>query len=94
MARNIRRDDDDEDETMSIKSSMSSDDEDFVVMGLQNLTEAQEMPAFQRKGSFSETGSLTDASDTKDPESSSLNTLSSDRPRDLVSSSYTSKREG
>ena len=64
--QNVKKDlldiDDEEFETVSVRSG-DSDDEDFVVLKLQNQTEA---PAFERHHALSDTASVTDASNDQD----------------------------
>ncbi len=75
-------------DSASIKSGASSDDEDFVVL---KLASEMEIPAFERRRhSASETASVSAGSEGRDPDSTSILTISSgaERARGVVCTGY------
>ncbi|CAH1786944.1 unnamed protein product [Owenia fusiformis] len=83
LKQNLKRGDyldEDDFDTLSMRSDMSDEDDDNLMM----LMNDGEMPAFERKGSFGDS-ETTEGSDLKDAETSSVNTISSDKARNVVS---------
>ena len=65
-------------DTMSQKSGLSDDDEDFLLVNMQSMSSGTDFPVFDHQRRNSDAGSMIDgASDDKDGDVSSLNTLSS-----------------